>query len=170
MRRPRIELHKTEEIFAILQGSGIFYSIKVLPWFFSLGLLFVLLWPFWQKGWFGILVLALFILFTIYNIILNFSRWNYNTLIVTDERVIDLYQISWWKFQMSEVPLSQVKSAKLAKGNWLERLLNLQTVKIRTLKVVGFDMIIRAVPQADKFSELIEELQALGSEHKQDLK
>lgn len=166
MRRPRIELHKNEEIFAMLQGSGLFYSLKIGPWLISLGLLFVLLWPFWQKGWFGIFILMIFAGFAVYNIILNFSRWNYNTLMVTDERVIDLYQISLWKFEMSEAPLSQIKSVKIIKGNWLERLLNLQKVRVRTLKVVGFDMIIDAVPQADKLSDLIEELQAMENEHK----
>lgn len=113
----------------------------------------------------GILILLTFIIFTLYNVFLIFYRWQYNTLIITDERVIDLYQHGFFNFELSEVPLLKVKSVQVLEGNFYQKALNLKNILIKTEKAIGFDMMVSDLREAEKVAELISELQIVYNNH-----
>lgn len=165
MKKPKIELHKNEQIFAMMQADFKLAFLKMIPWLLGLCLLILLFWPFWQKGMVGILILLTFIIFTLYNVFLIFYRWQYNTLIITDERVIDLYQHGFFNFELSEVPLLKVKSVQVLEGNFYQKALNLKNILIKTEKAIGFDMMVSDLREAEKVAELISELQIVYNNH-----
>jgi uncharacterized membrane protein YdbT with pleckstrin-like domain len=161
MARPKIELHKNEEIFAIVQMSGILIFFRILPWIFSIFVLATALSVVIALNNLVVLLWILFLTFAVYNIIAWMLMWQYCTLIVTDDRVVSYSPKGLFGNQITEIPLANIKDIELSESRGLVKMIGLKKMVVRSSKAVDLELTVEGMVKLDRVADLIIDLQNL---------
>lgn len=158
MKRPLIELQKDEQILAMLRRSIIYMIPSLLLHVGYFLVPFLLFFFFFRLGFTGlVLFLALFIFGLLKNIAF-WHKWNRSVFIVTNLRIFDLNQISFGKYELSELPYESIASIDVQQGR-IAKLVDYGSVRIVTDESFSYDVSIANVRRPHIVASLIKDVQ-----------
>ncbi len=156
-----IELDPKEEVLAIVHksmfskwaqfGFSGFWFIASFFFFFPLLIL----------GPFGLVIFILVSSTGGYSLLKTWISWKHTILIVTDMRVIDVDQLGFFKKDIVEMELDQIRNVSYEFKGAIKKMINIGTVIIETSKNYDFDIEINGVKNPKKVTDLLNDVQYL---------
>lgn len=157
---------KTENLIRLRPQEKIIETIHedffpFLPWWFFLFLWiaapFFFFYPLWQQGWIGIAIFVILVLSGLLAAGRTFFSWQRTSLVVTDQRVVDIDQRGFFNRTLMEVEYQDIEEVSFKiKGFWAT-VFRFGTVLIRTAGERA-DIAVRRVHQPIKLQHLLDDL------------
>lgn len=150
--------NEKEEVLEVIKYHGIFL---LKPFLIILGLILILVVLFYFLGAstitsYGLIIIGLAIL---YIIALNWFRWANTTYLLTNQRIICVYQESWFKRTVSEATLTNILFISHKINGFLSTLLNIGSIHIRTSGVVEEEIVLENIADPYQVQQEIVEAQ-----------
>ncbi len=129
-----IKLHKKEKVKTVIRQ----YILTLLPiflvQFILISLDFFFMFWLWEKGWWGISLFWLVLIFSFLWFIYRLFKWFGTYTVITNFRVIDVQQIGLFNKVMAEITYSQIEDVVIKIKGFFGTIFHYGFLKIRTAK------------------------------------
>lgn len=150
--------NEKEEVMEVIKYHGIFI-IKPLLLILTLIIILVALFYFFGASTITSYSLIIIGLAILYIIALNWFRWANTTYLLTNQRIICVYQESWFKRTVSESTLANILFISHKINGFLSTLLNIGSIHIRTSGVVEEEIVLQNISDPYQIQQEIVEAQ-----------
>lgn len=151
-------LKEGEEVIRIIKEYLFSHLFTVLISLFFIILPFFLLFPLFQRGFWGVLAFFLLLLFGIGYGTRFIIVWYYNAFVITNQRIIDFDQRGLFDKTVSESTYGKIQDVSFKKKGFFSTIFNYGTIVVQTAGT-NANLEIRNVFEPEKVQELITEIQ-----------
>lgn len=125
-----VSLKENEEIFKTIRRHWLTYLFSIFITFILICLPFLFIVPLFQWGKWGILLFFLIILVAIVFGLRTFVLWYYNIFVITNKRVIDIDQKSFFSRVVWDSSLDRIQDVTYSKKGLIQTLFNYGNIQI----------------------------------------
>ncbi|MCH8049557.1 PH domain-containing protein [Patescibacteria group bacterium] len=159
MKNGIVQLHPDEEIIAIVRRSFLVESPRFLFAILWILLPFFFFFPLLQLGTFGLIFFLALLFGGFYYALKQWLSWHYTLLVITDQRILDVEQRGIIDRQISELSMDEVADAQSRQQGLFQRIFNVGTVQVETVKAQTFDLELSGVRRPKEVCDLILDVQ-----------
>ncbi|PIS43038.1 MAG: hypothetical protein COT24_00290 [Candidatus Kerfeldbacteria bacterium CG08_land_8_20_14_0_20_40_16] len=154
-------LKEREEVIKIIRSYLLSHLWSILVSLFFIILPFFLLFPLFQRGFWGVLLFFLLLLFGLGAGARFLFIWYFNAFVITSQRIIDFDQRGLFEKTVSESIYEKIQDVSFKKKGIFSTVLNYGTIIIQTAGT-NANLEIRNIFEPEKIQELITEIQKKG--------
>ena len=158
-----IQLRPGEEIFTVVHEHFIPHFPKILLFFLWLVIPFFFLFPLWREGILGIIIFFALIGSASIYAFRFFFKWSHTVLIITDQRVIDIEQKSFFDRIVTEIPIHSIDEAAYRIKGFIPTIFTFGTVRLKTTGSSA-DIKFSRIHKPAKIQALINDLRIVNKE------
>ncbi|PIY96633.1 MAG: hypothetical protein COY66_03820 [Candidatus Kerfeldbacteria bacterium CG_4_10_14_0_8_um_filter_42_10] len=154
-------LKEGEGVVKIIRSYLLSHLGSMLISLFFIILPFFLLFPLFQRGFWGVLIFFLLLLFGLGFGARFLFLWYFNAFVITNQRIIDFDQRGLFEKTVSESIYEKIQDVSFKKKGIFSTILNYGTIVIQTAGT-NANLEIRNIFEPEKIQELITEIQKKG--------
>jgi len=163
----KINLKPEEEIMRVVRHYGLTFWPQILAVLILLSLPFFFIFPLFKKGYWGVAFFLFLFLFGIFYGLRELVIWYYNSLVITNKRIIDIDQRGLFERVVSEAPYEKIQDVSYRFKGIFQTLLRYGGIQIQT---AGANAVIeiRNIKNPERVQELISDLANLNKKNQHD--